>query len=458
MPNDGQPGTENLDIVQHPFLGELRFPKDMPNDERNASIEDLESQRMNVAPKQAGVINPSVAPLPLAGKMQSEGETYKRSLGPQTRIEQLGTPEEKARLASGLNMDIPIALMSIGAASPIGAISRGGISGYLKPLFTGALKSAAGSEIGRLAGRSLGGIWGDEGAKTGSQIGGIVGGLGGPFISGETFAKLPFGLGRFIATDDEVAAARAAMKVKQRTADIEAGLRQHPGVLAHAEMEEALAPKPTADEIAERKLTQAVANESAKIRAGLAPSQEEQIRAELEKEFLSGRSAGRVPPVSIPVRPSGAPAAIAPNGRNPLANGAIGMASRVAAPEEPSVLLAPIKTGPFPNNPAGNIQNVPRELLPGIVSRTGDPAAVREFSRTTNTPALYVGEHYPGPREIIPVGEERSSFQRTILAFAGPKGMAFESAFRKAFQRLKRATMPLENWPSNKLDRKRCDR
>jgi hypothetical protein len=33
-----------LDVVQHPTLGELKFPKDMPFDERNKSIDRLENQ------------------------------------------------------------------------------------------------------------------------------------------------------------------------------------------------------------------------------------------------------------------------------------------------------------------------------------------------------------------------------------------------------------------------------
>lgn len=37
-------GSPALDVVQHPTLGELKFPHDMPFDERNKSIERLENQ------------------------------------------------------------------------------------------------------------------------------------------------------------------------------------------------------------------------------------------------------------------------------------------------------------------------------------------------------------------------------------------------------------------------------
>jgi hypothetical protein len=77
----------------------------------------------------------------------------------------------------------------------------------------------------------------------------------------------------------------------------------------------------------------------------------------------------------------------------------------VRGPSKPSgkgVLRAPIKNGPFPNNPKGNIQNVPRDLLPGIVRRTGDPAAVNELGRVENRPVLYVPEEYSGPRQQTP--------------------------------------------------------
>lgn len=160
----------------------------------------------------------------------------------------------------------------------------------------------------------------------------------------------------------------------------------------------------TADEIAQNRLNQKVANIGAEVRAGLRPSPEEQIQSTLDKEFSAGESSGRVPqdirPPRTPVPtypPTGSPSA--PSSR---ASGSVSSAFSPSTPQEtsPNVLLAPMRNKPFPNNPSGNIQNVPRELLPDIIHRTGDPAAVGEFSRTTNIPALYVPESIgSGPRQ-----------------------------------------------------------
>jgi hypothetical protein len=271
--------------------------------------------------EQKAAANPPIAPLPtdiqrpgtagLAPTIMKDNPNF----GTLTRKE---SNEGNTGAAAGV-------LGGMGVISPIAGIPNLGLKGYAASLGRTALKSAAGAEIGRYAGRAVGGIFGKGGAETGEQIGATGGALAGPFVSGGTFAKLPFGLGRFLATDEETAAARAAMKVAQRTADINAGLRKSPTAVADA-----------------------VSKANVSTRAGVGPT---------------------------PTAPS------------------------LAAPEtENGVLLAPIKNGPFPNNPAGNIQNVPRDLLPGIIGRTGDPAAVNEFSRTTGTPTLYVPESYGGPR------------------------------------------------------------
>ena len=49
--------ADDLDIVQHPVLGELKFPKDMPFTERNASIDRLERQQPLTTGNPTGMAN-----------------------------------------------------------------------------------------------------------------------------------------------------------------------------------------------------------------------------------------------------------------------------------------------------------------------------------------------------------------------------------------------------------------
>ena len=195
----------------------------------DAAPDPLMQQTQSVA-RAAGVGGP--APQPLDPQMRAQGKQYESSLGPQARIEQLGTPEEKERFSKGMDMTVPETLMGAGALGPIGGITRQGVAGYASSLARPLLKSVAGAEIGNYGGRAIGGLFGKGGSETGGKVGGALGAIAGPFVGGETFAKLPFGLGRFVATDEETAAARTAMKLAQRESDIAAGLRKPLGQIA----------------------------------------------------------------------------------------------------------------------------------------------------------------------------------------------------------------------------------
>lgn len=186
---------------------------------------DQLTQQTQSAAKAAGV-STAPAPQPLATQMRAEGQKYESSLGPQARIEQVGTPEEKARLESGLEMRVPESLMSFGALGPIGGISRQGLGAYLNSVGRPLLKSAAGAIAGSGAGYALGKIGGPEMAQRGEEIGGIAGGLIGPMVPNRIWASAPYGMNRLFLSNEDIAAERTAMKLAQRSADVAAGLRK----------------------------------------------------------------------------------------------------------------------------------------------------------------------------------------------------------------------------------------
>lgn len=148
------------------------------------------------------------------------------------------SPDQRARYEAGTSMALPATLMGIGATGPLGAIERSGITGYLGNLARTGLKSLAGSELGKLAGRQIGGLFGQREAETGGQIGGTIGAIGGPLAPNSLYARLPLGFGRFILSNEELAAERAAMKGAQRAADVAAGLRK-PSTLGTVKPQEA---------------------------------------------------------------------------------------------------------------------------------------------------------------------------------------------------------------------------
>lgn len=137
------------------------------------------------------------------------------------------TPEQSQRFDEGTSMAIPEALMSAGAMGPLGAIRRQGVWGAAKSLGKTLLRGAAGSYAGKEVGGPLGSVFGDTGREIGSDVGAMVGGLA-AMKNPSALSKLPFGVGRFLLSDAEIAEANTARKVAQRASDIKAGLRKPP--------------------------------------------------------------------------------------------------------------------------------------------------------------------------------------------------------------------------------------
>lgn len=246
------------------------------------------------------------------------------------------------------------------AAIPATDIAEAGSLKPLVPYVRGALKSAAASQIGRYAGREIGGLFGEKGAETGAQVGGWTGAVVGPALGPRTFSKLPFGLGRYVLSDEEYAGAQAEWKVAQRAADIKAGLREEKLPLpmrAHAEME--------ADIAAERQGRAGARNEmyeglssarNAREGAGqeypgvgaplpTAPTPEEQLTRAV-KEGRAGKIPIRMPKPGEP--PAPADAALLRN-PGPIPPRATSPAWKTAVPEAPAA-VAP-RTVPAPAEP-----------------------------------------------------------------------------------------------------------
>lgn len=354
----------------------------------------------------AALANPPVAS-PASWQQPKDpysGQAYGRAVPPSMAANEADIDRTIGTAGKVQNLSItPVtnASTAIMPAAGLGeVIAEKGVVPALGSIGRGLAKSAAGATVGGGVGGALGAI--AHHPKEGAEIGATIGGVSAPFLPNRVLSSAPYGLSRLFLSNEELAGERAAMKLAQRSADVAAGLREEKLPLpqrAYAEMEEDLAPKPTAEEIAQKRLGQKVANISAEVRAGLRPGPEEQIQSALEKEFLAGESTPRPRSLAFPAPKPGVKTAT--SAASPKALGSIG-----ESVEQPSgVLLAPIRSGPFPNNPAGNIQNVPRDLLPDIIARTGDPAAVREFTRTTNTPTLFVPESYGEPRSVTPLGE-----------------------------------------------------
>jgi hypothetical protein len=126
------------------------------------------------------------------------------------------TGGEMAPVNVGLGVSgVSSAVRGIRAAPSIG---QGAYQHVVSPL----LKAYAGSEVGRVAGKGIDAVFH---TKHGEQVGQTAGALAGPFVSGKSFARLPMGAGRLVASNEEYAAALAERKLAQRNADLAVGLR-----------------------------------------------------------------------------------------------------------------------------------------------------------------------------------------------------------------------------------------
>lgn len=243
MPDDQ---AQELDVVQHPTLGELKFPKDMPFEERNASIKRLESntltQKTQAAAHAAGApTGPEPMPRGFEPKKQGEVDLANPIMAAGARLDRLGGLQNRAmRSPTPVTSAVPFIYP---AAQLAEAVASGGLRKVATEIGRGTLKAAAGSTVGAGVGAGVGSIVGHP--KEGAQIGATVGGIAAPFVPGRTFARLPYGAGRMIASDEEYAAALASRKLAQRNADLTVGLRKPPDELTLAVREGRAARLPT---------------------------------------------------------------------------------------------------------------------------------------------------------------------------------------------------------------------
>lgn len=221
-------GTDQLEEVQHPTLGPLKFPVSMGHEDRNAAIDHLEKMHSPATEKDAAQ-TPMEAPPP-PQKMNKVGLIT----GMET------TPEEEEQIQNRAakvknNMITPVtnaATIMIPAAGAADAAEAGQLGRYALHAGRGLTKVAVGQEAAGAIGKKYGG-------DTGETIGKVVGGAAGMFTPDRSLARIP-GMSALFGAD-ELADFKAADKLSQNNADIRAGVKQHPGVPAHAEMEEEIA-------------------------------------------------------------------------------------------------------------------------------------------------------------------------------------------------------------------------
>lgn len=156
------------------------------------------------------------------------------------------TPRGLHRMAKGAGITaiplaastLPIAMAEAPAAT-IGAVAGGTIA---QPLGKAAAKGMGASEDwSDVAGDVTGAAGTMVGAGTGKLASDLTGSIGKMSYEKPTKIDLPFKLGRIKVGEDptieEEAALASKRKLAQRDADIAAGVTQHPGVPAHAQME-----------------------------------------------------------------------------------------------------------------------------------------------------------------------------------------------------------------------------
>jgi hypothetical protein len=142
-----------FDIVQHPVLGQLKFPVDMPSDQRNASIQYALSQRPQAAPVAAPTQTPTAPP-----QKGLLGKAWDFANDPSYAATLFDTAPEEGRLAQ-----VREAAIAAGDPSKAGwaEFQRGqidprtGITSLLTPLTAATLM--AGPLLGKagLAGRAI---------------------------------------------------------------------------------------------------------------------------------------------------------------------------------------------------------------------------------------------------------------------------------------------------------------
>ena len=269
---------------QHSYLmaNEPEYAK-APSHQQNAYLNHIKESNPPVAPP------PHVGPVGLlSGRDISPKEEQGRAT---MEAAEAPSNEAIARATGGIGLAVPAALNPIGTA---GAVVGGAIGA---PIVSGGAR--------RLT-KALGGS--EETQNTAADVGGWAGGLGGSLLGGFGVSRVSVpeevGIGGFkfktpkflnptpAPTMDEIAAENSQRKLAQQRADIEAGVKQDPGVAAHAEME---------SDIASRKPPVTPITESpnyADIQAARAAAREDAANKIINRPGWTARLPVKVPGVS----------------------------------------------------------------------------------------------------------------------------------------------------------------
>jgi hypothetical protein len=269
---------------QHSYLmaNEPEYAKS-PSTQQNAYLNHLKESSPPVAP--------TLTPRPV-GLISGRGISAKEEQG-RDAMEAAEAPSSEAvgRAAGGIGLGVPAVLSPVTTAASV----AGGAVGA--PIVSGGAR--------RLT-KALGGS--QETQDTAGDIGGWAGLLGGGLLGGWGASRISVpeevGIGGFkfktpkflnptpAPTMDEVAAENAQRKLAQQRADIEAGVKQDPGVAAHAEME---------SDIANRKPPVTPITESpnyAGIQAARAAAREDAANKIINRPGWTARLPVKVPGVS----------------------------------------------------------------------------------------------------------------------------------------------------------------
>lgn len=219
---DGSYGKFASDASDDVIRGAIQ--KDFPDAFKNTpqlSPEQQAAQRLTGGAISQQGLQPTVAPIPMPNRLAT-----RRDAMAQPGI----TPAMRA--ASPINQDVvtgleytPVVASVLGGAAelPLAAEEAGGYLPAARNLGRGLLKSAAGSTALGGIGAGVGRIFGPQYARTGAEIGWALGAIAGPTMPDSMYARTA--IGRMLLSNEELATERAAMKLAQRGADYDAGLR-----------------------------------------------------------------------------------------------------------------------------------------------------------------------------------------------------------------------------------------
>ena len=129
-----QPSDDQLDVVQHPTLGTLKFPKDMPIAQRNSSIESLELSdpatmdaraHKQATPAPKTLPNTPDEPSPFGGGNAQDAAIMKEA---QKNYPNVTSPKTIGAVAGSTLL--PAALPAMGVAGTAAAVGAGAAAGH----------------------------------------------------------------------------------------------------------------------------------------------------------------------------------------------------------------------------------------------------------------------------------------------------------------------------------------